>query len=87
MGSEMCIRDRYDIIGFPGVKKNTGFVCLLRNVLRTENERFCAAKSIVNLRPFIMQDFLRFKNGPFSSKAKKHNHMRLKMEQFHHRLF
>ena len=34
-----------------------------------------------------MQDFVRFKNGPFSQKAKKHNLVRLKTEQFHHRFF
>ena len=36
--------------------------------------------------PFVMQDFLGLKDGPFSSKAQKNNVMRLKAEQFHHRL-
>ena len=35
------------------------------------------------IRPFCMQYFFRFKNGPFSQKAKKHNLTRLKTEQFH----
>ena len=34
-----------------------------------------------------MRVFFRFKNGPFSLKAKKHNLMRLKTERFHHRFF
>ena len=34
-----------------------------------------------------MQDFLRFKNGPFPQKARKHNLMRLKTQQLHHSFF
>ena len=39
------------------------------------------------IRPFVIQDFLRLKNEPFSQKADKHNLMRLKTEQFHYRFF
>ena len=39
------------------------------------------------LRPFLMDFFLKLKNGPFSPKVKKQNLVEPKMKQLHHKKY
>ena len=53
-------------------------------------KKFCIKNGLrpfIMQEPFIMQDFSRFKNGPFHKRQKKHNLRRLKTEQFRHIFF
>ena len=61
--------------------------CVLKNTLTTvcalSEYQSCPKYHVISIRAFILQDFLRFKNGHLSQKCKKHNLTRLKTERFH----